>query len=406
MTSPVPKGFVDTPFSYHEEITLEISDLTNQGQGVGRIDNWVIFINNALPGDTVLARIFKNFTSHSEADLINIIEASPDRVEAKCDLFGACGGCQYQNLSYEKQLYWKRKQVKELLSRITNIEVEVAEVTPSPLTYGYRTKITPHFDKPKSGKIGEIGFLKKNRRRELVDVRQCPIASDTINKALPDVRSDVHNKSSTYKRGATLLLRDSSGTVLTDHRDVAKAQVGKLTFRFLAGDFFQNNESILEAFTSYVTTEANQGDINYLVDAYCGSGLFGLSAASHFQQVVGIEISETSLAWAKHNAEANEITNANFVTGSAENIFSEIEFPPNETAVIIDPPRKGSTPNFLEQLCKFAPQRVVYISCNPATQARDLNQLLEASYQVTKVQPFDLFPQTKHLECIITLDKQ
>ena len=147
------------------------------------------------------------------------------------------------------------------------------------------------------------------------------------------------------------------------------------------------------------------GGVEYLVDAYCGSGLFCLSAARDFKEAVGIEISESSIDWAKRNADQNGIANCTFIQGDATNIFSEVNYPAGKTAVVIDPPRKGSSPEFLIQLIEFGPKRVVYVSCNPATQIRDLEQMKD-HYEITKIQPFDLFPQTRHLECVVTLERK
>ena len=179
--------------------------------------------------------------------------------------------------------------------------------------------------------------------------------------------------------------------------------MGELVFSFPAGEFFQNNPSILESFTQYVGRKASENGVHNLVDAYCGSGLFCLSAASRFEQAVGIEVSEFSVQYAIENAKANDIKNTRFVLGDAASIFSQIDFGGSDSSVIIDPPRKGSSEEFLNQLIAFGPQKIVYVSCNPATQMRDLQILTDRGYKVEEVQPFDLFPQTKHLECVVTL---
>ncbi|MEM0969623.1 MAG: methyltransferase domain-containing protein, partial [Verrucomicrobiota bacterium] len=173
-----------------------------------------------------------------------------------------------------------------------------------------------------------------------------------------------------------------------------------------AGDFFQNNPSILPAFVDHVREQAVQGHTKSLVDAYCGCGLFALTCANAFEQVAGIEVSEGSITWARENASRNAISNVTFHLGSAEGIFDQITFAGKETAVVIDPPRKGCSEEFLDQLFQFGPARVVYVSCNPATQMRDLARFREADYEIETIQPFDLFPQTKHLECVITLSKE
>jgi 23S rRNA (uracil1939-C5)-methyltransferase/tRNA (uracil-5-)-methyltransferase len=372
---------------------------------VGRIDGWVVFVPFALPGERVKARVFRNDKNCSQADLVEVLVPSPDRTEPFCPLFGLCGGCQYQHLRYEQQLAWKTRQVGELMQHMAGILHPVNPCLSTAQTRHYRSKITPHFDKPVDGQVGPVGFLATGRRSLIVDVPQCPIAMDTINTALPGVRAGLQQRAHTFKRAATLLLRATAGRVETDPNATVSEQVGDLTFQFLAGDFFQNNPFILPAFTGYVADQAAQDGIDHLVDAYCGSGLFALTLAGRFARVAGVEVSETSCEWARRNAAANGIGNARFLTAPAEAIFAEVAFPPERTAVVIDPPRKGCTPEFLDQLCAFGPRRIVYVSCDPATQVRDLKQLAGGGYQLAEVQPFDLFPHTRHLECVMTLDR-
>ncbi len=403
-----PKKFVPEPFEYHEELDLRVETLTNLGHGLGRVNDWVVMVPFALPKELVRVRVYRNHKNYSDADLIEVLEPAEDRVESRCSLFGVCGGCQYQNFRYEAQLNWKRNQVQELLQHMVGIcDITVAEVIGSPQLYGYRSKITPHFQRPRSGKIGPIGFLHTAKRSEIIDVPECPIASPSINEKLAEVRAGVRERAKSFKKGATLLLRDSAtGEVLTDAQEVCQEQVGELRFLFLAGDFFQNNPSILPSFADYVKEQAKAFGTPKLVDTYCGSGFFGLSCASEFESVIGIEVSEGSITWAKENARINGIENATFLKGSAESIFEHLDGESGpETTVVIDPPRKGCSSEFLDQLFQFSPKGVVYISCNPSTQMRDLKRFQEAGYVLTTVQPFDLFPQTRHLECVITLEK-
>lgn len=452
------KRFNDTPFFYHQEIELEISTLTNLGIGLGRIQvpikpevkfskadgrgaekstdadadslrrspsegGWVVMCAFALPGERVRARVFRNHKNYSEADLLSVLRPSPHRVPAPCVVFGRCGGCQYQNLSYEQQLLWKRQQVEELLKYMAGIEFPVAPVIGSPRQYGYRSKITPHFNPPRLrdrnpattaagvdlAGIDEttfpIGFLRQATRFDLVDVPRCEIATEPINTRLTELRAETRERAAAgeFTRGGTLLLRDASGEVTTEYDRVITETVGDLKLRFLARDFFQNNPFILPAFTAYVRAQAAGSGGRFLVDAYCGSGLFALSSASAFERVAGVEISETSIAFARENAAANGIANARFRTGDASKIFDGLDFPPADTVVVIDPPRKGCDEAFLTQLFQFSPRAVVYVSCDPATQMRDLKSFITSGYRLTAVQPFDLFPQTRHLECVITL---
>lgn len=444
------KKFNDYPFPYHHELELDIHTLTNRGVGLGRValpeggaqraedsappptpgpienresiiqnsSGWVIMVPFTLPGERVRARIFRNHKNYSEADLVAVLTPSPHRVAPRCPLFGTCGGCQYQHLAYAEQLHWKRRQVEELLQHLAGITHPVAPVIGSPREFGYRSKITPHFNPPRADGTMPIGFLRQGTRFDLVDVPQCDIATPAINVRLTEVRADILARRETFKRGATLLLRHAEEGVVTDYDAVIHEVIPQhadpqsavrapqsLRLHFLARDFFQNNPFILPAFTGYVREQAAASGARFLVDAYCGSGLFALSAAPAFERVAGVEISATSVKFATENAAANGITNATFLAGDAAAIFAGLDFPAADTAVIIDPPRKGCDESFLNQLFAFGPRTVVYVSCDPATQMRDLRHFLAAGYQLTAVQPFDLFPQTRHLECVITLSR-
>ncbi len=472
------KKFNDQPFRYHEEIELEITTLTNLGSGLGRVPRataalperettagfaaedlegvpgienpkseiqnpggWVVMVPFTLPGERVRARVFRNHKNFSEADLIEVLTPSPDRVLPVCPLFGRCGGCQYQHLAYSAQLAWKRRQVEELLLHLAGTRFAVLPTVPSPREYGYRSKITPHFHPPRQpGEIPPIGFLRQGTRFDLLDVPACPIATPEINVRLAGVRAAVPARlaAGDYTRGATLLLRHAEEGVVTDYDavihevievagpvppDTAPATLAPaigtagagvplppaafspLRLHFLARDFFQNNPFILPAFTGYVRAQAAASGARHLVDAYCGSGLFALACAPAFVQVAGIEVSETAVSFARENAAANGITNATFQAGDAAHIFAGLAFPPADTVVVIDPPRKGCNASFLQQLFAFGPRAVVYVSCDAATQMRDLQGFLAAGYALRAVQPFDLFPQTRHLECVIALQR-
>jgi tRNA/tmRNA/rRNA uracil-C5-methylase (TrmA/RlmC/RlmD family) len=415
------KKFNAHPFAYHQEIELEIATLTNLGVGLGRVPlrdattgeetQWVVMVPFALPGERVRARAFRNHKNFTEADLLAVLTPSPHRVQPPCPLFGRCGGCQYQNFTYAEQLAWKRRQVEELLKYMAGLEFAVAPVIGSPAEYGYRSKITPHFHPPRSPdapldeKNFPIGFLRQGTRFDLLDVPQCPIATSAINEKLPEVRAKTRARAAAgeFKRDATLLLRHAQEGVITEYDAVIHEQVGDVKLHFLARDFFQNNPFILPAFTRYVREQAAASGARFLVDAYCGSGLFALTAAPAFEQVAGVELSATSINFARENAAANGITNAVFQAGDASAIFAGLTFPPRETVVVIDPPRKGCDENFLNQLFAFGPRAVVYVSCDPATQMRDLKHFTAHGYTLSAVQPFDLFPQTRHLECVVTL---
>ncbi len=400
-----PKNFVPEPFEYHQEIEVTVENLTNLGAGVARVEGWVVMVPFTIPGERVRARIFRNFQTYSEADLVEVLEASPDRVAPRCKLFQTCGGCQYQHVDYKRQLSEKTSQVSELMQKLGAVNHPVLLAKGSPKVYNYRSKITPHYNRPAKDGSQPIGFLQYGRRNQLVDVEQCPIATEAINEALPAVREAARRDSGKKRRqrGGTLLLRDVLEGVVSDPKAIVSERVNALTLQFKASEFFQNNPFILPEMVEYVTQEAAAGDARYLVDAYCGVGLFALSASNSFEQIAGVEISEPAVRWAQANARISNVENVRFVIGKAEAIFNGLKFPPEATAVIIDPPRKGCDESFREQLMQFHPHRIVYVSCDPATQARDLKFFVESGYEINRIQPFDLFPHTRHIENVVSL---
>lgn len=400
-----PARFKPVPYPFHHELILRIETLTNMGLGLARDGSWVVMVPYALPGEKVRVRIHRNHKNFSEADLLEVIEASPDRIEPACALFGTCGGCQYQHLRYEKQLHWKTRQVAELLEKMARIALQPEPAVASPKIYGYRSKLTPHFNRPKNGTIPAIGFLSVSSRSVVVDVPQCPLASEGVNAKLRELREELFARAHPFKNGATLLIRESAAGVTTAPADLAREELLGLRLEFPAGTFFQNNPSILPLLVQHVVDEAHSSGAEFLVDAYCGSGLFALAAAKKFRQVAGVEISEASVRGARANAQSNGLTNAEFLAADASTIFAQIPFPGEQSVVVMDPPRRGTDELFLRQLFAFGPRRVVYVSCNPATQMRDLQTMTQHGFKPVRAVPFDLFPQTKHLECVITLDR-
>ncbi len=416
------------PFAYREELELTVDSLTNLGQGICRAtlpppaagspeteepsgpQNWVIMVPGVIPGERIRLRVYRNHKNYSEADLLEVLAPSPSRVAPVCPLAGTCGGCQYQHMTIGAQREWKKNHVVDVLARLGNITgVPVQEVVGTEHTFGYRSKITPHHEKPRSGEIRDIGFLRLGSRA-LVDVAQCAIATPAINARLTGLREEVRAKAraafeaATPKKpkGATLFLRETQEGVVTDPRQEVSDTVGGLTFKYTAGSFFQNNPYVLPHMVEYVTSKARGPNVRFLVDAYCGGGLFCLSASKDFEACYGVEISELAVLSARRNAELNGIANCHFRAGDATDIFAGIRhIQGKETVMIIDPPRKGCDEDFLTQLCTFRPARVVYVSCDPATQARDTQMLVANGYGIQEVQPFDLFPQTRHVENVI-----
>ena len=403
----IPKDFISTPFEYHEEVELKIDHMANLGMGVGRVNGRVVMVPFVIPGELVKVRIYRNHSQYSEGDLLEILESSKYRVSPKCSLFESCGGCQYQHIDYGEQLKIKTRQVKELLEKNGGIQFPVSSAKSSKQVFGYRSKITPHYNRKNKNGDQPIGFLKYGRRHDIVDVKQCVIATDAINKSLPEMREKavLEGGKKRRQRGGTLLLRDTLEGVVNNPKAIVSEKVGELTFQFKAGEFFQNNPYILPDLVEFVKFHASGNGIKHLVDTYCGVGLFALSLSQVFELVVGVEISEAAIQLAKVNAQIHDINNVRFQIGKAEAIFQHIKFSGENTSVIIDPPRKGCDLAFIEQLLDFNPQKIIYVSCDPATQARDLNYFVENAYKLTEVQPFDLFPHTRHIESVAILER-
>ncbi|CDS01775.1 related to TRM2-tRNA(m5U54)methyltransferase [Sporisorium scitamineum] len=449
-------------FERGTRLTFQIERLDAHGDGLAIAPerDWIIAVPHTLPGEKVTLEITSNERLYSKAKVVEILEKSAERNNelVRCKYFGDCGGCQYQMIDYAKQLEIKRGVVERAFARFSGLDPTlVPKVLPtiaSPNQYNYRTKLTPHFELPYGLRRGRKGVNGQNGEKphysvpigfdcigtkRVMDIEECPIATKTINKALPAAKKKVRDTIESYKNGATILLRDSLRTydsfaedllvtqqpangqvekeldteVVMDHKATVKERVLTTKFESPAGTFFQNNRSILPSLLDYVreaiTSSSPTGAAHdrYLVDAYCGSGLFSLCLASLFREVSGVEISSESIKYATKNAELNGITNAKFLAGNAEDIFAKIEYPAEQTTVIIDPPRRGCDEEFIRQLVKLGPKHIVYVSCNVHTQARDVGQLIgrDARYRIKSVRGADLFPQTHHVEGVAVLER-
>ncbi|KAH9947412.1 S-adenosyl-L-methionine-dependent methyltransferase [Amylocystis lapponica] len=477
----------DAPFEHKEEIEFVVSCLSSTGESLSLAPSprrpWVVVTPLALPGETIRVRVYRHSRLHSYADLLEVITPNPewrDMSRVKCKYFARCGGCQYQMLSYDTQLDLKRNVVVKAYQNFSDLPSsavpEILTTIPSPLQYGYRTKITPHFDAPpkkaqkahreESANASQpewlnIGFNQIGTR-QVLDIEECPIATPTLNEALRPLRADIIKNIYSYKKGVSLLLRDSleiprsssqssssqpadavaspqeasastptatpehqpvsaeKHNCITNHKHTVRERVGDKIFEYTAGSFFQNNNSVLEPLTSYVRDAifptpfpSSSTRPTHLVDAYCGSGLFALTLAPSFTRVAGIELSADSIRSAKHNAVLNGFApeQCTFLAGDAADIFATVQdFPREQTALIIDPPRKGTDERFVEQLLRFGCETVVYVSCNVHTQARDVGMILRKSeamggrtYALETLRGFDLFPQTAHVESVAVL---
>lgn len=413
------------------DVVLDIHALDATGAGVGSaVDpgaqsqqfRLAFRVPFALPGEQVLARIWRVHGQDAETDLATVTRASPSRVVPECALFGACGGCQVQHLAPAEQLAWKAALVRTAFDG-AGLAPWVRECIPSPRAYGYRSKLTPHYEVPRHGQgqgqgqdqdqghnatvsAPAIGFLRAGRRHAIVDVPHCPIATDGINAALPALRTAALAEAPSRRRGASLLLREGANGVTSNPDAPVVERASGLTLEFAAREFFQNNPFLLPALVEFVVDHAAATGARLLVDTYSGSGLFALAAARRFDRVVGVEVSTAAVAAARANAARNGLVNVEFLAAPAARIFASVMGQGRHAAVIVDPPRKGADASFLAQLVAFAPGTVVYVSCNPETAARDVAQLAASGFTVTTIQPFDMFPQTRHVECVTVLERR
>ncbi|KAL9111059.1 MAG: hypothetical protein Q9227_004492 [Pyrenula ochraceoflavens] len=497
------------------EIELQISKLSSTGDGLAlsKSGGHVFVVPFSIPGDTVLGKVVSHHSSdcYSVTDFVKVIHSSKDRNDSlvKCKYFSKCSGCQLQMLAYQDQLKHKRGIVENAYHHFSGLPSKsVPTVEPtmeSPLQFGYRTKLTPHFDgvyrkRTADGnlkwlEIPPIGFTIKGRKK-VMDIEQCPLGTKIVNRGMTMERNRVQEEIETFQSGATLLLRESTKRIAKDdpEQDI-NASATALPSPFLvdgssaeikdssagledgatepnsdetsqpnpviitkhpkyteekscvftsnsksteyvddyiftnnAGSFFQNNNAILSPFTAYIRSVVlpppplssssssssppqqtqPHPQPSYLLDAYCGSGLFAITLSPLFTSALGIDVDTRSIIAARRNATLNHLSdNLGFIAADAVALFRDVPFPPQQTVVVIDPPRKGCSRDFLTQLVKFGPGRVVYVSCNVHSQARDVGILVrEGGFEIERVRGFDFFPQTGHVEGVAVLRRK
>lgn len=345
------------------ETVLEITDVGFGGKAVGRLeDGRVCFVRDALPGERVKVRIRRETTRFVEGDLIELQEMSPRRVKPPCPYYGTCGGCSYQHATYEHQVGLKTKQVRDTLRRLGKIEgPNVLDGIPSPLAYGYRNRITVH------RRDGRIGFHRRDGNG-LVDIEACLLASDPVNALLAELRREP--------------MREGART-LRQHHD-----------RF---GFHQTNDEVAALLLEAVLDVCGEGG-ELLVDAYCGDGFFARKLASKFRRVVGIEWNARSIAQAREIAAPNET----YLEGDVAELLGEVLSTRESATVILDPPAQGVEARVVDWLSGANVDRLIYVSCDPSTLARDV-RMLAPGYELEFAVPFDMFPQTAEIEVMAVL---
>ena len=367
-----------------DKLTLDIGDIAFGGEGVARVDDFVVFVPFVALGEIVEAEVTETKKRFARAKLLRVVQSSPDRVEPLCRYFGQCGGCQYQHLAYSTQLQIKHKQVADQFQRIGGLDPALIEpVVPCPQPYGYRNRIMirSQWDKFKQGL--NIGFIRADNRL-VVDLDECKIAEPALNAEIQRVRAHPPPKG-----GLKVVLR-----------------VPPEGWEVPPDSFFQNNFFLLPRLVDVVRERLRAGGARHLADIYCGVGFFSLELADQVESFVGIEYDVQAIKAARRNAAARGRTNGEFASGTAEELLSPMlaRLSAGATAVLLDPPRKGCQPVTLELLRNVRPAQVIYVSCHPATMARDLNVLCaDGVFEMARMVPLDMFPQTAHIECVADL---
>jgi 23S rRNA (uracil1939-C5)-methyltransferase len=462
-----------------DTLSVIIDDLAFGGEGVGRVDGYVVFVPGGVPGDTVRVQLVQARARFGRGTIGAVEQPSPDRVEPPCPYFGRCGGCRLQHLAYPAQLAFKTKQVTDCLERLGGVSAfEVRPILPAPEIYGYRNKMEFTVARadaterlvPKGRRLAGgppvpgpvVGLHEAERYDAVLDVARCLLQSDRMNALLEEARRFFAERSLTVydqesgegllrflmlregKRTGEAMINvvtsapavseleplvgraqarvpETSSVVLNvnpkkasvaigveEHllggRDHIRESLGGLTFQVSAGSFFQTNTVQAERLFGLVLDAAALTGEETVVDLYSGTGAISLLLARRCRRVYGIEVGPAAVADAVRNAEINGITNCTFVTGEVRFALPElISRGVTADVAVCDPPRAGFHPKALAALATLAPARIVYVSCNPATLARDVGELARSGYRLEWVQPVDMFPHTPHIEVVAHL---
>ena len=345
-------------------VDLKIEDIAFGGKGVARDNGKAVFVPFTIEGESVFAKITREKKQFAEAEIVDLREKSPRRVEPPCPYFGRCGGCAYQHIAYAHELEIKARQVGDVLRRIGKLkDVSMRPIIPSPHEYAYRNRVTVHTEN------GVVGYFQRDSHL-LIDIERCPIAMDEVNRELADLRS----------------------------HDVPD---GHYTLRARSGPrvFSQTNDEVANALRDLIlqSIPANQ---ELLVDAFCGAGFFAKALLDKFERIIGIDWDRFAIAAAKEDATEKE----SYVAGDvAAELYAALEkCDLDKTSVIVDPPATGLTTPIRKAIADLAPANLLYVSCNPATLARDLSEL-SWRFKIESATPLDMFPQTAEIEVLSQL---
>jgi len=440
-------------------VEIEIIDLSSEGDGVGRIDDRVVFVPDTVTGDRALVRLVYVKRNYARGKLDKLLIPSPYRIRPRCIVADKCGGCQWQHIEDNYQKEAKRDRLVQSLERIGGFsQPNVAPILSNDASLGYRNKATYPLGISATGKV-QTGYYQRNSH-QIVNLNQCPVQDPRLNPLLAEIKQDIEEQGwriydEKRDRGQLRHLSLRIGrrtqemllTLVTTDFNLAgiekQAQIWMQRYPHLVGvclnhnpkptnvifgnetkaiagrpylreifagldlqlrpeTFFQVNTEVAEALLDVIVEKLNLQGNETLVDAYCGIGTFTLPLAKRVKQAIGIEVQSASLEQAQHNARLNQIANANFIPGKVETILPQLPTKPD--IVLLDPPRKGCDRAVIDTLLKIQSSYLVYISCQPATLARDLKLLCQpGNYQLSFSQPADFFPQTTHVECVTFL---
>ena len=386
-----------------DRVTLTLTSWGRLGEAMADFDGYNVFVAGGIPGERVVAEVVKVHRKYVSAKVVDVLEASPDRVEPPCPYYGECTGCQWQHLSYDAQLKTKHEKVTDALQRVGELaDPPVSEVRPSPDQLGYRNhaRFTINRD-------GALGFINRETR-QFVRIDKCLLMHQGVNDLLEELQDHCGETTQLSIRAGKYsgdfliqpyLVHPEIG-VLTGQKRYTESVAGQ-DFLVSSPSFFQVNVEQASAAADVVRDRLHLTAADVLLDAYTGVGTFAILLAPSVKRVIAVEESSAAVADAKQNA--GDLQNLEFVLGRTEDVLRNLPVKPD--VVVLDPPRSGCQPRALESLIEMAPSRVAYVSCDAETLGRDLKILCQGGYRLDEVAPLDMFPQTHHVECVALLSR-
>ena len=384
-----------------DRATLSLTSWGRLGEAMAEFDGHIVFVAGGIPGELVVAEVVKVHRKYVSAKVVEVLEASPDRVEPPCPYYGECTGCQWQHLSYQAQLESKHHKVADALQRVGGLEdPPVSDVIASPDQYGYRNHARFTINRE-----GVLGFVNRETR-QFVRIDKCMLMHDGVNALLEGLQdkcgetTQLSIRAGKYSKDSLIqpYLFHPDISVTTGQKRYTESVDGR-DFLVSSPSFFQVNVDQAAAAAHLVRDRLQLGPDDVLLDAYTGVGTFAILLAPFVKQVIAVEESSAAVADAKQNADG--LKNLDFVLGRTEDVLRGLPVKPD--VVVLDPPRSGCQASALESLIKMAPPRLAYVSCDPETLGRDLKILCQGGYRLDEVAPLDMFPQTHHVECVAFL---